>query len=164
MATTASDLSPVELVQNPALGATILWKFGRGFQEQSVGELPTFELFFLVLPLTLHLRTLEEVRSTQVGSGLGKLVEKLSDDRENLVAVHARVLAMRPLTLESISTAVATKLLTVDHATAKVQAYDVAPPKLPERLKAFLPAADKLGRWFARVPPPQTFSLLQVYP
>jgi Family of unknown function (DUF6521) len=38
---TESEISPVALVQNPAFGSLVLWNFGRGFQAEQVGELPS---------------------------------------------------------------------------------------------------------------------------
>jgi hypothetical protein len=159
-----SDLSIVEIVQNRAFGSTVLWQFGRGYQAEAVGKLPTFELFFLALPTLLHSATLEHVISTNQSSGLGKFVSKLGENREDLYAVHARAVAMRPLTLQSIATGVAARLLAVDYATADVRANDVKLPKPTERTKRYYPAAEKLGRWAARLPAGQVFSLLQVYP
>lgn len=160
----SKSLSPIEAVQNPALGSTLLWKFGSAYQDESSGDLPNLLLFFLVLPLAFHAATAAEITSTKTGSGLSKLVEKLGEEREKLIAVHARASAMRALTLESLSTALAARILRIEHGTALVRANEVTLPKLPERLKPLLPAADRLGRWFSRLPDSQCFSLLQVYP
>jgi hypothetical protein len=156
--------SPVTLVQNPALGSVLLWKFGRGFQEESVSRQPNLELLFLVLPLTLHRPTLIEVSSTLQGSGLGKFVSKLAENRENLLAVHGRALSLRLLTLQSLSTGLATKLMSISYETGNVRANEAKPPRPPERLKSAMAGAEKLGKWFARTPGDQIFSLLQVHP
>jgi hypothetical protein len=157
-------LSPVETVQNPAFGAVLLWQFGLGYQRESIDRLPNFELFFLVLPIILHAKSLAHVTSTLAGSGLGKFVEKLGDSREDLVAIHDRALAMRLLTLQSIGIGVTTRLLSLNYETASVRANDAKAPKSPERTKRHLAGAEKLGTWFARVPIGQTFSTLQVHP
>jgi hypothetical protein len=158
------SLSPVKLVQNPALGSILLWKFGRGYQEESISRQANLELLFLVLPLTLHRPTLLEVSSTLPSSGLGKFVSKLAENRENLVAVHGRALSLRFLTLQSLGTGLATKLLSVSYETGNVRANEAKPPRPPERLKAATAGAEKLGKWFARTPSDQIFSLLQVHP
>jgi hypothetical protein len=158
------EISPVALVQNPAFGALLLWSFGRGYQSEKVGDLPPFIEFFLVLPLLLHGPTLREVRSTNLSSGLSKLVSKLAENRERLFAVHDRALALRQLTLESVATGLTTKILHVDYDKAVVRSNEVKPPKLPERLKYHISGAEKLGRWFARLPTSQVFSLLEVEP
>jgi hypothetical protein len=157
-----SDASPVALVQNPAFGSLLLWSFGRGYQAEKIGDLPPLTSFFLVLPLLLHSPTLEELRSTNRSSGLSKLVSKLAERRERLFAVHDRSLAMRELTLQSVAVGLATGLMHVDYETALVRSNDVRPPKPPERLKYHVAGAEKLGQWFARLPPSQIFSLLEV--
>ena len=156
--------SPVELVQNPAFGAHLLWSFGRGYQAEKVGDLPHLPGFFLVLPMTLHGPTLAAIKSTNLPSGLSKLVAKLAEERERLFAVHDRAVSMRELTLQSVAIGIGTKLIHVDYGTAAVRSNDLKPPSAPERLKFHVSAAEKLGRWFARLPSSQVFSLLQVEP
>ena len=159
-----NDASPVALVQNAAFGGFLLWNFGRGFQAEKVGELARLNSYFLVLPLVLHSATLELIRSTNPSSGLTKFVSKLSEHREYLYAVHDRALAMRPLTLEAIASAVGSQLVRVDYDTALVRANEVRSPPVPERLRYHVNGAEKIGRWFARLPQGQVFSLLQVEP
>ena len=79
------DTSPVALVQNPAFGSLLLWSFGRSYQAEKVGDLPSLIPFFLVLPLLLHGPTLRDIRSTNQSSGLSKLVSKLAERREHLL-------------------------------------------------------------------------------
>lgn len=159
-----SALSPVQLVQNPAFGSVLLWNFARGYQLESVSRQPNFELLFLVLPLVLHAGTLVHISSTLVNSGLGKLVSKLQEEREDLLAVHDRALAMRPLTLQSIGMAVTTKIMTLDYNNAIVRANEVKVPRPTERTKKHMAGAEKLGHWMARLPASQAFSILQVHP
>lgn len=158
------EISPVALVQNPAFGSLLLWNFGRGFQVERVGELPVLTPFFLALPLVLHGPTMRIIKSTNRSSGLAKFVSKLAEERERLFAVHDRALAMRSLTLESIAAGISAKLLSVDYDTASVRSNDLKPPSSPERLKHHVASAEKVGRWFARLPPNQVFSLLQIEP
>jgi len=160
----AHELSPIELVQNPAFGSIVLWHFTKGFQDESVSRLPNLELLFLVFPLVLHARTLEQIGSTFPSSGLGKLVIKLSENREDLLAIHERARSMRLLTLQSVGTALSTEIMSLSYATANMRANEVKIPRQAERNKPHLTGAEKLGRWIARVPASQAFSLLQVYP
>ncbi|ESZ23039.1 hypothetical protein X734_27990 [Mesorhizobium sp. L2C084A000] len=157
-------MSAVGLVQNPAFGSLLLWSFGSGFQAERVGDLPVLTQFFLVLPLVLHGPTVRTIRSTNQSSGLAKFISKLAEERERLFAVHDRALAMRSLTLESMAAGIATKLLSVDYNTAAVRSNEVKLPPPPDRLKHHVASAEKLGRWLARLPPNQGFSLLQVEP
>ncbi|MGO3930630.1 three component ABC system middle component [Rhodopseudomonas pseudopalustris] len=158
------ELSPVALVQNPAFCSLLLWNFGRGYQSEDVGGLPILTSFFLTLPLVLHGPTMRLIRSTNQSSGLAKFVAKLGEERERLFAVHDRALAMRGLTLESLGAGVSGKLLKIDYDAGVVRSNEAKPPPLPERLKYHVASAEKLGRWFARLPASQVFSLLQVRP
>ncbi|WP_374470338.1 three component ABC system middle component [Phenylobacterium sp.] len=159
-----SDLSPVEIVQNPAFGAQVLWNFAHGYQAEKVGDLPDLPPFFLVLPMVFHAPTLSDIKSTQLPSGLLKLVAKLAEERERLFAVHDRAVAMRGLTLQSLGVGIATKLLHLDYESALVRANELKLPPPPDRLRAHTAGAEKLGRWFARLPANQVFSLLQIEP
>jgi hypothetical protein len=87
-------LTELEIVQNPALGAYVLWRFGVGFQSED-GRPAALPLAFLVLPLLLHQPTLKMIKSTQKASGLALFAAKLGQERENLLAVHERALALR---------------------------------------------------------------------
>lgn len=157
-------ISPIEAVQNSALGAFLLWQFGRAYREHSGGAAPMLHLAFLLLPLVLHRWTLEKVSGTYPSSGLGKFAEKFGNGREELLAIHDRTRAMRTLTLEALSTGIATGLLEVDYgsATFRSNVIKLRPPN--NRIKLMSAAAAKLGQWMARVPPATVFSLLQVRP
>lgn len=157
----ASRNNPIALVQNPAFGAQLLCKFVRGFIAESE-TLPPMQSLFIVLPILLHERTLEEVRSTYLSSGLTKVVSKLAKERERIVAIHDRALRMRELTLQSISMGVAAGLLQVDYKSGEVWSHGYKLPASPDRLKIHVAGADKLGRWFSRLPQSQVFALLQV--
>lgn len=155
----------LELVQNPALGAYAIWQFGLGYQRE--GERPSpLPLPFLVLPLLLHLPTLNMIGSTQKRSGLTLFAAKLGENRENLLAVHGRALALRMLTLRSIGFAVDAGLATVDYAGATLRANTPPPkakkPVLPDRIKSFSGAAEKVGCWFALMSLSQISSTLRV--
>lgn len=164
MATPTQDFSPVGLVQNPAFGAVILWQFARSFQAEKIDSLAPLNSFFLVLPIILHMETMEMARSTHIVSGLAKFASKVAESRERLFAIHERALALRGLTLESIACGAASQLLSVNYETAAVRANELKPPTPLEGIKAHFAAADRLGRWFARLPQGQVFSLLQVEP
>jgi hypothetical protein len=161
---TVSESSAVALVQNPAFGSHVLWSFGRGYQAEKIGDLPQLTCFFLVLPLILHGPTLREIRSTNLPSGLIKLAAKLSDERERLFAIHDRAVALRALTFQSVGFGISSKLFHLDYDLARLRSNELSLPPPPERLKFHISSADKLGRWFSRLPEAQVFSLLQVAP
>lgn len=159
-----NNVSSIEAVQNSAFCAVIISSFGRGYQEEMLAKLPLVHFAFLVLPLILHRPTLDIISSTNQSSGFGKFVEKLSRQREDLIAVHGRALIMRRLTLDALSTGVASGLLSILYEEALFRANDVPIRRSPERIKPYTVGAEKLGHWMTRVPPASIFSLLRVRP
>jgi hypothetical protein len=157
------ELSEARLIQNPALCAWLIWLTGLSYQAEN-SEVMGVPHAFLVLPLLLHDRTLRAISSTQKASGLAIMAAKLKDRREDLLAIHDRTRALRELTLEALATANTGSLIDIDSRSATVRAFTLLdkPPSVPERLKPFAPAAEKLGAWFARAPLPQVAMLLRV--
>jgi len=159
------SLSELEIVQNPALGAYMIWQFGFGFQAGD-GRPAPLPLAFLVLPLLLHRPTLEVIASTRKSSGLALFAAKLGEEREDLLAVHERALLLRPLTLQSIAMGIRVTLLTVDYTKATARANALPPktkkPTEPERLKGVSGAAEKLGHWFSKAGLHQVATALRV--
>lgn len=165
MATAGSELTEIEIIQNPALGSYLLWVYGRAFQNDHETPSPVL-LAFLVLPLLLHKPTVKLITSTYKRSGLSLFAGKFAENREDLLAVQARAAALRPLTLQSISIGASARLLTVNYETGALRANQLddglKAPSLPERLKALPPAAEKLGHWFATSGPHQVATTLRV--
>lgn len=157
--------SEAALVQNEALGAYALWKFGLGFQDRE-GRAATLPLAFLVLPLVLHAPTLGAVSSTYKASGLHLFASKLSEQREDLIAIHGRALSLRQLSLESLIRAEQSGLIRIDPAAATMWAVgpydDMTAPSLPERIRRFGPACEKVGYWFAGLSDQQVVHTLKV--
>lgn len=159
------SLNELNIVQNPALGAYMLWQFGTAFR--SINEQnPKLPAVFLVLPIVLHLPTLDLVSKTLKTSGLALFASKLAEREENLLAIHTRAAALRHLTLRSLSFAANANIITIIYADATVRANPL-PPKtkkaaIPERLKAMTNGAEKLGYWFAKMDLPQIASTLRV--
>lgn len=160
-----AHLNEFEIIQNPALGAYTIWRFGLGYQSEQ-GRPATLPLAFLVLPLVLHRPTLETINSTRKASGLALFAAKLGEERENLLAVHERAFALRRLTLQSIAMGVGGRLLTLDYVAATVRANTsestIRKPVLPERIKGFSGAAEKVGYWFSKLGLHQVASTLAV--
>lgn len=158
-------LTELNLVQNPALGAYILWKFGLG-HESLGGELAKLPGTFLVLPLVLHRLTLDLVSSTQRGSGLALFAAKLAEREEDLLAIHTRALALRHLTVRSLGFGINSRLLTLNYEDASMRANVLATrsknPVIPQRLRSLSNGAEKVGYWFAKMSLPQIASTLRV--
>jgi hypothetical protein len=157
--------SELNLIQNPILGAHILWQFGLAYQEGTEIAAP-LPLAFLVLPLTLHAQTLEMIRSTRDASGLALFAAKVAEVRERLIAVHERTRSLRALTLQSLAMGTTAQLLTLDFKTAQLRANHMEGPRsalIPERVRPLLAGSEKLGHWFARLPLDQVARSLQVH-
>lgn len=158
-------LSEAAIIQNEALGAYALWRFGLGFQERT-GRGAVLPLAFLVLPLILHARTLGIVLSTHKASGLHLFAGKLGERREELIAVHERALSLRQLGLESLMRAEQSGLIRIDPTAATMWAVgpydDMAVPALPERIRRIAPACEKIGYWFAGLSDQQVAHTLRV--
>jgi hypothetical protein len=161
----ATRLSEAAIVQNEALGAYALWRFGLGFQELD-GQAVTLPLAFLLLPLVLHAPTLAMVLGTQKASGLHLFAGKLGEQREDLLAVHGRALTLRQLTLSSLMVAEQSRLVRIEPNTATVRAFsphhEMQAPALPERIRRIAPACEKIGYWFAGLLDQQVAHTLRV--
>lgn len=155
-------LTEIEKVQNPALGAWLLWEYGRRYQATTTSAPSHFLLFFLVLPICLHRPTLEAVNSTQEKSGLGKFCEKLGSKREELLAIHERALKLRALTLSSISFGIRAGLFDLNYENGVLRALEHKAPKPPERVKPHAKGAVKLGSWFESIDAANVFTALKV--
>jgi hypothetical protein len=156
------DLNEAEIVQNSALGAALIWRFGIAYQAEKLSEPPPFPLAFLVLPICLHAPSLTAVLSTRRSSGLALFAAKVGETRENLLAVHHRVLALRRLSFESLGQGVRAGLLSINYAGASVRANESEQPQIPTRIKPIWDAADRFGHWSARLELSQVSSILRV--
>ncbi|WP_287880945.1 three component ABC system middle component [Aquitalea sp.] len=158
-------LSEAVLVQNEALGAYALWRFGLGYQDRD-GHAAALPLAFLVLPLILHGPTLAMVLGTHKASGLHLFAGKLGDKREDLLAIHGRTLALRRLTLESLVRAEQSGLIRIEPTMATIWSIspyeDLGMPALPERIRQFGPACERIGYWFAGLTDQQVVHTLRV--
>jgi hypothetical protein len=109
---------------------------------------------------------LHVIESTKKASGLTLFAAKLGENRENLLAVHERVLVLRNLSLESVELGIRGGLLSVDYYVATVRANTLmesaAKPRIPERLKSLPTSADKVGYWFSRTNINQLAAALRV--
>jgi hypothetical protein len=160
------ELTELDIVQNPAIGAYLIWQSTLGYQESGADATP-IPLAFLVLPMLLHRPTFDEVVSTRKASGLPLFAAKFDKEREILMGIHGRALQLRALSLQSIGVAATSKLVRIDYKAAALHGYPldllgVRKPTLPGRLKGFASAADKLGYWFSKLGLPQIASTLRV--
>lgn len=142
----------VRNIQNPALGAGLLWRFACGY----VGSHPTHDhvplpLAFLVLPIVMHEQTEEFVHATQKASGLRAFAAKFGKSENSkqdiLLSVHDRMLALRLLSVDSIRLALATRLLHLNAAHLIPLSETEAVAGIPPDVKRMMKNAEKLGLW-----------------
>ena len=148
----------IYLVQNPAIGAAILWRFVCGYYAHDNKPVP-FPLLFIVLPVIFREDLCAVIKSTQKGKGLSRVSERLFKDKkkDNLYCINNTAIALRPLTLDAFSIGVSAKLFSLEKATACV--YPLVRTKVSNTssaTKELLNSAEKLGGWCAEL------SLLEV--
>ena len=143
----------VRNIQNPALGAGLIWRFTCGYvaSHQTHDPVP-LPLMFLVLPILLHEQTEAFVQSTLRASGLrafaGKFGKSENSKQDLLLAVHDRMLKLRDLSLDSIRLALATRLLHLDSAAVIPLSQTQAAAGIPADIRRMMKNAEKLGAWF----------------
>lgn len=141
-------LNEIQAMQNPALGAALLWRFTCGYSPDSSPTGTPLPLAFVVLPLAFHARSLEEVAGTQAGSGLRKFEEKFRDRGDLLLAIQPRMLAMRDLSMRSLRIGLRAGLLTLVPSEAVLWPRSrSAPPADSKSVTELLRSAEKLGTW-----------------
>lgn len=157
-----TPIPAVDAMFNPSLGAYLLWRVAKEYQAER-GEALPFALAFIVLPLVLHRTTLEHVVSTQKPSGLAFMVQKLGEQKDNLLAVHDRALQWRELAFNAVAFGVGGGALAVRYAEAQLVALPRSSgPSLGIHVKRLDRGAERLGAWFARLSTPVIFALLKV--
>nr|WP_256137891.1 three component ABC system middle component [Serratia quinivorans] len=153
------------MVQNSAMGAFFLWLFCRYYQQYKDGP-PSITLAFLILPLILHKATVTLICSTQKSSGIHLFSGKIGKQKEALLAIHARALQLRPLTLESLGMAEAAGLIEIEARTAKLIFKNIqsefTTSLLPDELKKLTTCCDKLAYWFSESSEQQIAKTLMV--
>jgi Family of unknown function (DUF6521) len=143
-------------VQNPALGAVLVWRFCCGYVEtQRVSAPPPLSLLFLVLPIVLHQATSEFVKRTYKSSGLRAFAAKFGDSsvskQDLLIQIHDRSIRWRKLSLNSVELAVAGRLLKLTDNGDIIPLSRTKARGLPDDVKQLMDLAEKLGAWFGEL-------------
>lgn len=152
-------------VQNPALGALLLWRFAIGYASGATGRGPAMPAVFLVLPVLFHEETARFVIGTRRASGLHAFREKFTTTRRDdlVYAVHDRARALRSLTMRSFRVAVHARLLVVDTSAEILPVSQAAPlQKWSDDVRKLTTAAEKLGFWMSKVSLFEAASILSV--
>lgn len=144
----SQSVDEVYLVQNPALGAILMWKFVQGYKRASLGKLPSLPLLFLVLPVVFSESLRAVLDRTNESSGIRLFVAKFSKNQETLLAIQKRMIILRGTSLSSLSIAIEGGLLTLTHSDALVDYNDKQWPRgVRAGIKTLAKQADKLGAW-----------------
>lgn len=160
--------SEVRNVQNPALGAGLLWRFVCGYTKVHPTRGPApLPLIFIVLPIILHGQIESLVAETREASGLrtfaGKFAKSSNSMQDLLLVIHDRVLVLRDLSWESLRLALATKLLYLD-TTAQVIALSETKARagIPSEVRRLMDSAEKLGTWCGQLTIHEVASILKL--
>jgi hypothetical protein len=147
-----------QYVQNPALGAMLLWRFTVGYERGSGTASPTpIPLLFLVLPISLHEDTAHLVNSTQETSGLRAFAGKFSESKisksDLLLSIHKSSLEMRRLTMDSLALATASSLIFFDCSAGTAISLSSSRVKagIPSSVRSMLRGAEKFGVWCSTI-------------
>lgn len=139
-------------VQNPALGAALIWRFCCGFVESnSTSTPPQLPVVFLVLPVVLHQETAAFVGSTRKSSGLRAFAAKFGDSKASkqdlLLQLHNRAARWRQLSLNSLELAVAGQLVSISEDGRVFPLSRTNARGLSDDVKQLMAVAEKLGYW-----------------
>lgn len=153
----------VYLVQNPALGAALVWKFVEGYESNRSDRFPTLPLLFTVLPILYHKELRDTIKTTYPSSGLRIFAAKFKSEQEVLYGIQDRMLRLRELSLSSISIALQCGLIQIDTSSAEVMSQLSKPPKtLPNDIKEMMKLSRKLGLWFETLTIQEVQTILRV--
>jgi hypothetical protein len=158
-----------KLVQNPALGAMLLWRFAVGYEEGSQSRDPSpILLLFLVLPIIYYEDTLKYLLSTRKPSGLRIFVGKFSESKalanDQILTIQSRSLRMRNLTMDSIKLAISSSLIALDYKKGFAIPISKTPPKsgIPKSIREMLTGAEKFGFWCSLLSLHEVSAILKV--
>ncbi|WP_087723524.1 three component ABC system middle component [Pandoraea sp. PE-S2T-3] len=143
-------MNDVEQIQNPGLGATLIWRFVCGYIADGRHSRAPLTYAFLVVPLLFNRAALDAVASSY--KGLRKVEEKVAGQDALAASLQDSVLAMRALSQESVGIAIRAGLVSLDVKSALMQPLSTSAPTLKEAgAERMLGAAEKLGAWASQV-------------
>lgn len=142
-------------VQNPMLGAYILWNFILGYYSEKNDFVPC-DLLFIVLPMIWKEDISQQISATNKSSGLRIMVDKFMKravlKNDVISNIHTDANRMKERTIESISVAIKTGLISCEWDTNTF--YPVELRKRNKEADSVLTLgknAEKLGQWCSRL-------------
>lgn len=158
----------VRNIQNPAIGAGLLWRFVCGYTEGHQHKAPApLPILFVVLPIVFHEDVAAFVRGTQKASGLRAFTAKFGETKASkqdlLLGIHERAGILKRLTLDSLRLALVTRLLFLNtDGTVIPLSHSPASAGLPEEARQLMRDSEKLGFWCSQVSFHETATTLKV--
>jgi hypothetical protein len=157
----------VRATQNPALGATAIWRFACGYNAAHPQRgFPPLQLCFLAVPIVFHKPLLEQLDGTLRASGLRQFVAKLGDTKlahqDLLFAIQDRAEKWKDVSLESLQIAMACRLVRLEMDGRVVRLTETEPSGLSPAAKKILRNAEKLGAWMSQLSLHEVSNLLHV--
>lgn len=155
----------IYLVQNPAIGAVILWRFAYGYYTagNDFKQVP-FPLMFIILPIIFREDLRNVISSTNKSSGLQKISEKLFKNKNSdlFFSIQDASIGYRSLTLSAISLAMSKKLITLSYKTALITPNQIITNKIHKSSEDLWISAEKLGIWCSSLSLQEIGALLKV--
>ncbi len=140
----------IDLIQNPAIGSIIIWKFLFGYGSKLDND--KFELLFIVLPIIFNQELRNYIDSTRKSSGFTKVIEKMMKDKkvDIVYQINNNIENMKELTLESIRIGMITDLFILDEML-NIEVEQIKIPKVSKSIEKMLNSAEKLGVWLSEL-------------
>ena len=151
-----------EIVQNPALGACVLWHYTKSFMDET-GQRhgPSLLQTMPVLPLVFHEDTTDGLGRRRFDGGL---YTALAADRTLFVGLQKRLEDMAPQTFRALHLAFGSGLLAYDRETGELHRVPrvPAPAANDEAVRLMFSTAQRLGHWFAAGSAAEMLKRLQI--
>lgn len=156
----------VENIQNPMLGAFLIWNFVRGYYSFNSSFTP-FPLLFIVLPIVYREDMLEVLQSTKKTSGLRQFADKFLRSKvlknDVLSQIHKSSSDMKNLTLDSIRIGLYCSLISMDYENALLFPISITEHKsVPKSIIKVGKASEKLGYWCSQLTLHEISQILKV--
>jgi hypothetical protein len=157
-------------LQNPALGAVLLWKFADAYHDASpIHSGAPMPLLFVVLPMILQENVRSVILSTRKNSSLRTFAEKFSTSKmaqaDVVLALQSRMAAMKRLTMDSVQIMIGCGMATIDVETGLFIPSKTRGLKqqIPDGVDLLVRSAEYLGNWMAGLSVYETAVTLRLF-
>ncbi len=136
----------IKNIQNPAIGAYLIWKTALGYCSKQ-HPFVSMHLLFLVIPMLLNQKIYQKVKATKATSTLYNLISKLTPNE--FIQINEGVSLYKELTFESLGLAARTGLIKYDGKDRIVPLKINITPQ--EVVRDMGTQGIKLGKWFEKL-------------